>query len=247
MKRNSDTNMTDWTTLVQDLFERLLQHLPGRRWVLPIAGVLLAVGVLTARDSGLPAEAAPFHKRTLALEFARTQEAVIRLAPTKDLQQQLTKGLQLDSTVIIPIYWIFFIGVSAFMYGSQAPWKGVWLILVPLTISLTAVADQIENLSALAALDSRSGVASLHAAAVLKWGGLGVSCALTAVGFFRSGRWALPAAIAYLGCALVMGYALLYCEPRVEIAFALLGIAVALTGEAVRSVKRFPLPHGLDN
>jgi hypothetical protein len=112
--------------------------------------------------------------------------------------------------------------------------------LLPLVISIAAVADLLENLLIMAAFDARPGAESIHLAAYTKWAALGLSCGLVAVGLITRGWRALPAALVYLGVAAVMVNALFVNrnEPGVEIAFAMMGAAVALSGEAFEAVRR---------
>ena len=196
----------------------------------PVFGLLLTIAVVGQTESGLPNG---FNKRMMALEFARTQGDVNTLSAGDELKTSLRKALWFDSTVAIPVYWIFFISLAAFLYGHNVFPPKLWLIGLPLVISIAAVADQIENLSMLAAFDMRPGAETIHVAAYIKWAGLGLSCALVGVGLIGGGWRAVPATIAYWGVAIVMANALYTDEPRVEIAFGMMGIAVALTGVAL--------------
>jgi|GEM_PF-5274547 len=210
------------------------------RVLFPIFGVLIAIMVFTGNQDGFPDG---FKKRMLALEFAKDQKAVNDLSNGKELKASLRRDLEFDSTVAIPIYWIYFVAVGAFLYAHKVSPEKFWLLLVPLVISIAAVADQIENLSMLAAFDLKPGAEAIHLAASIKWAGIGLSCALVAVGFVGRGWRALPAAILYFGVAAVMAYGLYVCPSKVQIAFGMMGLSVAVTGEAVDAVRhRMGLP-----
>ena len=232
-----------------------------RRSLFPLGGVLVIVFVASTRENGLPHG---FHHRMMGLEFAQSADDVDAFAGKEGSDQRSVtrKNLGFDTSVVVPAYWIYFISIAAFMYAAESqerqrrknarvpvpgekqgpekphPLNALWIIGIPLAISVTAVADLVENFASLATLDGRPVLQAIHIAGYTKWGSLGLTCLLVGVGLVGKRMRTLPAALAYLAVAVLMGWALWTNLPRVEIAFLMLGFAVAFTGEAASSLSQ---------
>src|SRR5262249_33563789 len=143
--------------------------------------LLVVLGYGVARHGFLIHEEIPgesnFRKRMLALEFARDQQTVTTLVALDTLESKLSNDLKNDTRFFIPAYWLLFGLIGAFLYGQRFLSSKLWPFILPLIISMAALADVYENMAAEAALTISTGAAGIYPAAVVKWSAIAIACA----------------------------------------------------------------------
>jgi hypothetical protein len=209
------------------------------RYFLPAIAIVMFLAASLQHDK--PKDS-PFSGKVMALEFARTQKSVDDLWE-KDPNElkKLKNQLNGDTRFFIPLYWLYFVSLSSFMFGNRSVsdrhglLRGFMVVLVPLAISIAAVADLHENAFAMRALDRADEAVRIYVAANIKWAAIAVACIGTGLGFldFRRKAWSLAAAAGYTATGVLMAVALLHCPHWIENISALVFASIAWTGPAI--------------
>jgi hypothetical protein len=181
-------------------------------------------------------EGSGFHKRMLALEFARSQAEVNVLSAGATRKTSLNRALDFDTNRFIPLYWMYFVGLTAVLYANSSGRWRKWLWLLPLFISIAAVSDWAENASIDSAMNMSTGAADIHVASMVKWIAIGFSLIVVAIGFLKWKAGPLIAGLMYLAAGVIMLAALWSNPPMVEIAFGIACLGVTVTGEAIHAL-----------
>lgn len=217
-------------------------------WIVRIVAPLLGLGILFLTvpkllcppPPGLPeGQCLP----GVSLESARNTEEVTNIIgkvprPTDEVR----KELRIDQYLSIPIYVLLFVALGVWLTSRNQPLAVVFGIAVIICIVLAAHFDYKENnrtFSVLSAFDTQSlndsAVKQMQQASLLKWGLIAAALAIMSVPFFQSGRLIVVAciyALATISFAIgIMGY-----RPGLEWGFALMGLALLPTGEAIRFI-----------
>ena len=176
-----------------------------------------------------------FRMPAIALELVRDEkqlEDLLREYPS----WKAHKDLKMDLFVFIPVYVLLFgTLVYSLAWGGTLPYTPFLGIAVFLCIVGAALCDVVENLRTFAVLrtPNRAAVRRVRRAACIKWSLLFIAMALLAIPFAWQGGWFLIVATLYLAAAGVGALGLIRHPPLIEWAFALIGLALVPTGEAL--------------
>ena len=183
-----------------------------------------------------------FRLRVIALELVENEDQVNkiqRVYPPNEIRAELN----LDLYVIIPLYVALFIALSYWLIRRNMPYAyflGTTLASCVVGAALFDVTENLQTFSALRELDQLI-VDHIRQAAFVKWSLFFVMMGLLAVPFAWRGGWVLAVAGVNLAAASVGVLGLIWYRPLIEWAFALIGLALVPTGEAIRTIaKRTP-------
>jgi len=204
----------------------------------PLGGCLL---LLTAVQSFIkPVKDLPrgFRKKALALELVQnTDEAEQILKVYKP--EEVNRDLKFDTFAFIPLYVLQFLALSIWLKGRDVPYASVLAIAIGACIVLAGLFDVLENLGQWAILKKldQAGVNRIRQAALLKWFLLFLTMACLSIPFLWRRNWVVLVGLLYLATAAIglLGVFSSSQRPLIEWAFSLLGVALLLTGEAIRS------------
>jgi hypothetical protein len=208
------------------------------RYFLPAIAIVMFLAASLQQDK--PKDS-PFSGKVMALEFARTQKSVDALWENDPKQlNKLKSQLNSDTHFFIPLYWLYFVSLSSFMIGN---WDGrrkrtfllLTVLLVPLAVSIAAIADLQENAFAMLALNRANEAVRVYVAANIKWAAIAVACVGIGLGFldFRRRAWSLAAAGGYIAVGILITVALLHCPHWIEKISVLVVASIVWTGPAI--------------
>jgi hypothetical protein len=184
-----------------------------------------------------------FRLPALALELVQDEEQV-KAIEEKYPPERIRRDLRLDLFVFIPLYLALFLALGYWLLRSDAlPYAHLLGIAASLCVAGAALFDVLENLRTFSVLRqlNQSGVDRIRRAALAKWSLFFVMMALLAIPFAWQGGWLLIVAAIYLIAAGTGIIGLVWHRPLIEWAFALVGLALAPTGEAIYAIaERIP-------
>lgn len=213
------------------------------RVVAPLAGLVLfriTPQLLAPSPPGLDG----FHSPVIALELVENEQqvrdilAVYEQRNPQPAAEQIRREIQLDNWVIIPVYTLLFLAFSLWLSGSDRPRARALVIALVAGAVGAAASDLAENASILAALESLSQpvVDSIRQASLVKWALLAVLIGLLAVPFLTHKGWVRIVGLLYLLAGVVGLGGVLWQRPLLEWFFALMGLALLPSGEAIRAM-----------
>jgi hypothetical protein len=209
-------------------------------WFLRVAaplGGLAVLGATVPKLLGSHPLPGGFRLPVIALELVENVEQVNHIKGVLS-PDEIRRALNFDLYAFIPLYVALFLALSYWLIRRDIPYAYFLGIAVGSCVVGAAVFDVIENaqtFSALRELDQLA-VDRIRQAALVKWSLFFVMMALLAVPFAWRGGWVFAVAGVYLAAAGVGVMGVIGNRPLIEWAFALVGLALIPTGEAIRLV-----------
>ena len=214
----------------------ILTVVMGSVWVIGTLGGLGIFSTSVWRLLGSRRLPGGFRLRAIALELVRDEGQLRNLLKECCYPpDKAEKDLKLDDRILIPAYAILFVALTVSLLRSGALPNSLGAAVL-LCVTGAALSDYWENHRARAVLRARDQTTldRLRPVAYAKWALLFVLMALLAVAFARQGGWFVIVAAIYLATAGVGSLGLLGRRPPlVEWAFALMRLALAVTGAAL--------------
>lgn len=214
-------------------------------WLMRLGGALIValVAVQAVRNQREP-DLRFFRSPVLAVEFVETGEDLARIARNPAWKQQIRAGLPLDNRLFIPAYCLIYV-LAGFMLARQGGWLMLALgLAVGLCVLVAGGFDYVENANTMPGLDDPSDAAAqaIGRASLVKWWLFVAVSALMAAALLFSGgsRLVLVVGALHLLTAALGLVALAWNRPLVEWFFAALGVAIMLTGDALRALATTP-------
>ncbi len=219
----------------------MLAYLPTiTAWLTRIGGaavVLLTLQTLLHKQEPVLRN---FRSPVLAVEFVETGQDLASIAKNAEWKQRIKDALPLDNRFFIPAYCLIFV-----LVGAMLAWQGGRLPLVIglgvcLCVLVAGRFDYVENANTMPGLDNPSDAAAqtISQASLVKWWLFVTICGLLALALLISGgnRLVILVGALYLLAAILGAIGLAWNRPLVEWFFALMGVAIILTGDAIRAL-----------
>jgi len=217
-------------------------------WLVRCLAPLLGAGILFLTVPKLfrpPPRGLPAGQRLpgVSLEVAKNaEEAADIITNVPRPTHEIRRELRLDQYLIIPLYVLLFVALGVWLTSRRLPLAGGLGVAVCVLIGLAAYFDGQENRRTFYVLDAldagslkNSPVEQMRRASLLKWGFIAAALGVVSVAFFLSGR-CLVVAFIYLLAALSFAIGISLYRPGLEWGFALMGLALLPTGEAIHFI-----------
>jgi len=205
------------------------------RIAIAVIGVLFIAQGLLVKSACMP-KGSLYRKRMLALEFARSKDEVAALAPNQRVTTKLNQQLLQDTSIVIPLYWALFVSLHAILFSKRFFQRSFVLVLLPVVISIAAVADLVENAAISSALNRLRGTENIYGAAIVKWIALAVACVLLGIELLNRTGSAELAGLAYFAAGVYLAVTTVKWPYEIDFGFAILGVATMLASEALREL-----------
>lgn len=217
-------------------------------WIIRCLSPLLGAGILFLTVPKLfrpPPRGLPAGQRLpgVSLEVAKNAEEVADIItnaprPTHEIRREL----RLDQYLVIPLYALLFVALGVWLTSRRLPFAAGLGVAVCALIALAAYFDRQENRRTFDVLDAfdagalgNSLVERMRRASLLKWGFIAAALAVVSVAFFLSGR-CMAVAFIYLLATVSFAIGISLHRPGIEWGFALMGLALLPTGEAIHFI-----------
>jgi hypothetical protein len=169
--------------------------------------------------------------------MVQTGQDLQNIAQNPDWKQKIKDALPLDNRFFIPAYCLVFILVGVTLARQGGLLRAAIGLAVCVCVLAAGRFDYVENANTMPGLDNPSDAAAqaISQASLVKWWLFVTICALLALPLliFGANRLVILVGALYLLAAILGAIGLTWNRPLVEWFFALIGVVIMLTGDAI--------------